>query len=413
MNDQDDDPAAGAWTRRSLLKASLAGGALAAAVSPARADRLLPGPAPAPAAVRARRGDDRRSPRGPGVGPGDGAVDHRDVPRPHRGAEHAGAGAAGGDRDQPGGAGDRRRARRRAARQGSARASPRHPDPAQGQHRHRRPHDHHRRLARPRRLDPGPRRLRRRAAARGRRGPARQGEPLRVGQLPLLPLHQRLEQPRRPVPEPLRARPQPLGLQLGLGRRGRGQPLRRRRGLGDRRLDRLPVVDLRHRRHQADGRPAQPGGSDPDLPHAGHGRSHGPHRRRRRHSPGRHDRRRRARRGHAPEPRQGALRLYEVPRSQGPRRRADRRLPPALARQEPLDDADPRRGAGGDEGGGRDDRRSGQAAFRGQVRRHASTRSCSTISRRTSTATSPSSAPRRPSTLSRRRSTSTSAIATA
>jgi amidase len=31
VNDQDDDPAAGAWTRRSLLKASLAGGALAAA----------------------------------------------------------------------------------------------------------------------------------------------------------------------------------------------------------------------------------------------------------------------------------------------------------------------------------------------------------------------------------------------
>ena len=51
----------------------------------------------------------------------------------------------------------------------------------------------------------------------------------RVGQLPLDPLLERLERPRRPVPEPLRARPQSLGLQLGLRRGDRGQPLRGRR----------------------------------------------------------------------------------------------------------------------------------------------------------------------------------------
>ena len=59
-------------------------------------------------------------------------------------------------------------ARRRAQGERAARPAARHPGPAQGQHRHRRPHDHHRRLAGARGLDPAARRLRRRAAARGR-----------------------------------------------------------------------------------------------------------------------------------------------------------------------------------------------------------------------------------------------------
>jgi amidase len=47
VNDQDDDPAAGAWTRRSLLKAGLAGGALAAA-APLLSQPSSPAAAPAP-----------------------------------------------------------------------------------------------------------------------------------------------------------------------------------------------------------------------------------------------------------------------------------------------------------------------------------------------------------------------------
>ena len=74
-------------------------------------------------------------------------------------------------------------AERRGAR--AARPAARHPDPAQGQHRHRRPDDHDRRLAGAGRLDPARDAVRRRPAARGRRRPARQGEPERVGQLPL------------------------------------------------------------------------------------------------------------------------------------------------------------------------------------------------------------------------------------
>jgi amidase len=48
VNDQDDDPAAGAWTRRSLLKASLAGGALAAAAPLLAQTPSSPSAAPAP-----------------------------------------------------------------------------------------------------------------------------------------------------------------------------------------------------------------------------------------------------------------------------------------------------------------------------------------------------------------------------
>ncbi len=81
-------------------------------------------------------------------------------------------------------------------------------------------------------------------AARGRRGHPGQDQPQRVGQLPLDPFHQRVEQPRRADAQPLRARPQPVRLQLRLGRGGRGQPVRRGRGHRDGRLDHLPVADV-------------------------------------------------------------------------------------------------------------------------------------------------------------------------
>ena len=58
-----------------------------------------------------------------------------------------------------------------------------------------------------------------RPAAQGRGRHPRQDQPERVGQLPLLQLDQRLERPRRADQEPLRARPQPVRLQLRLGRR--------------------------------------------------------------------------------------------------------------------------------------------------------------------------------------------------
>ena len=112
---------------------------------------------------------------------------------------------------------------------------------------------------------------------RGRRRPARQGQPERVGQHPLDPLVQRLERARRAVPQSVRARPQPLRLELGLGGGGLRQ-LRRGRGRHrDRRLDRLPGVGQRRRRDQADRRAGEPRGHHPDLPHAGHRRPALPH----------------------------------------------------------------------------------------------------------------------------------------
>ena len=113
---------------------------------------------------------------------------------------------------------------------GAARAAARHPDPHQGQHRHRRPDADHRRLARPRRRRARPRdafvAARLRAAGAVILGKTNLSEWANFRSHPLV---QRLERARRPVPQPLRARPQPLGLQLGLRRRGRRQPLRRRR----------------------------------------------------------------------------------------------------------------------------------------------------------------------------------------
>ena len=138
---------------------------------------------------------------------------------------------------------DRARARRGAQGEGPARAAARHPGAAQGQRRHGGPHDHDRRLARARGLDAAARRARRPAPARrGRRDP-RQGQPVRVGELPLVALGLGLERPRRPVPQPVRPRPQPVRLELGLGRRGLRQPRAARRRHRDRRLDRVP----RHR----------------------------------------------------------------------------------------------------------------------------------------------------------------------
>ena len=164
----------------------------------------------------------------------------------------------------------------------SARPAARHPGPDQGQHRHRRPDDDHRRLAGAGRGEPPARRLRRQRL--------REAGAVILGKTNLsewanfrsTQFDQRLERARRADAEPLRARPQPLRLQLRLRRRGRGEPLRGRGRHRDRRLDRLPVVRQRHRRHQADGRAGQPRRHHPDLAHPGHRRADGAHGARRR-----------------------------------------------------------------------------------------------------------------------------------
>ena len=131
----------------------------------------------------------------------------------------------------------------------------------------------------------GPRRVPGTPAARGRCGHPRQGEPVRVGQLPLVRVVQRLERPRRADQQPVRARPQPVRLLQRLGG-GRGrQPGRGHDRHRDRRLDRLPGRRERHRRLQADARPGQPRRGGPDLGGAGHRRPDDPHGHRRRGRP--------------------------------------------------------------------------------------------------------------------------------
>ena len=228
-------------------------------------------------------------------GRGHGAVPHREVSRPHRGARPQGPGAARGPRDQPGRARDRRCARRGAQGRKGARPAARHPDPDQGQHRHRRPDDDHGRLAGAGGLDSGRDAF---VAARLRDGGA-----VLLGKTNLSEWanfrsthsSQRLERPRRPVPQPLRARPQPLRARAPARRAAVAASLLRGRGRHrDRRLDRLPVDNVRPGRDQADARPGQPRRHHPDRPQPGHRRPDGAHGRRCG-GPARGDRRRRSR----------------------------------------------------------------------------------------------------------------------
>ena len=117
------------------------------------------------------------------------------------------------------------------------------------------------------------------AAARRGRGDPGQDQPQRVGQLPLLPFHQRLEQPRRPDPQPLRPRPQSLRLQLAAPAR-RSPPTCAPSPSAPRRTARSSARRGANgdRRHQADGRPGQPRRHHPDRPQPGHRRPHGAHR---------------------------------------------------------------------------------------------------------------------------------------
>ena len=202
----------------------------------------------------------------------------------------------------------------------------------------------------------------------GRRHP-RQDEPERVGQLPVHALVERLERPRRPDEESVRARSQSVRLELGLRRRRSRRLLGGRHRHGNRRLDRLAVEQQLSRRHQADRRPAEPRGHRADLAHPGHRGPDGAHRRRRGRRPRRDDRRRPRRRGDESECGQVARRLHEVPGSGRAEGRADRRRAQAAVRLQPGRRPDRGDGHRRHESARRGHRRSGEHPDARQVRR--------------------------------------------
>ena len=307
-------------SRRAFLGASAAGGAallLGGSSAPALAD------AEEEVTGRERsvvRGDDPAAPGPDGFARAQQPRADQGLSPPDQGAQSA---PRRGHRDQP--AGDRHRgpARRRATTPSRARSAPRHPGPGQGQHRDPRPDGDDRRLACPRRQPrPGRRRARGFPPA-GRRGHPRQGQPLRVGQLPRVPpgrFPERLERPGRVHPQPVRARLGPVRVELRIGRGGRREPLLGDRRIGDRWLDPVPGREQRRRRAQADPWTGPPDRDHPDRTLAGHGRADHPDRDRRGDHAQRHARAVRAR---ARPP--VAARLHRVPGARRPRRSGDRR----------------------------------------------------------------------------------------
>ena len=138
--------------------------------------------------------------------------------------------------------------------------------------------DHNGWLTRAGRLDRRPRRLHRRTAARRGRSASWQDEHERVGEFPILSLDERLERPRRPGQESLRARPEPLWIELG-DRRGHRREFRDcRRRHGDRRLDHLSLGSNVAGRHQTDARSREPVRHHPDCAFAGYRRTDGENR---------------------------------------------------------------------------------------------------------------------------------------
>ena len=112
--------------------------------------------------------------------------------------------------------------------------------------------------------------LHRLPAARGGRGDPGEGEPVGVGELPVDPLEQRLVVSRRAGQQPVRARQEPVRVELGVGGRRVGRAGAAGGGHRDRRLDRLPVERLRRGRRQADGRPGEPDRDRAAVPGPGH-----------------------------------------------------------------------------------------------------------------------------------------------
>ncbi len=252
--------------------------------------------------------------------------------------------------------------------EGRARSAARRSDPDQGQHRHGRSHDDDRRLAGAGRRPGAARRVSRRAAARRGRGDSRQDEPERVGELSIDALDQRLERARRPDEEPLRARSKPVRLQLRIGRRGRGEPRRRRDRHGNRRLHRLPRAQHLARRIQADARAREPHRHRADRAQPGHRGADDSNGGRCRGNPERARRRRRRRSGHGGSGEPCVARLHGSARSEGPPGRAHRGRARQAVRLQP----------------------GGRSAGRGRHRRHEEARARSSSTRRTSRRSDPS-----------------------
>ncbi len=150
-----------------------------------------------------------------------------------------------------------------------------------------------------------------------------------MGELPLVPLGERVVGPGRPGQQPVRARPQPVRVELRLRRGHVGQPVRSGDRHRDRRLDRVPGGRQRRGRDQTDPRADEPGGGRADRGLPGHRWTPWPHRRRCR-GRARCDRqhgRRPPRPGDGGEPEPGVLRLHPVPRPRRARRGADRCRP--------------------------------------------------------------------------------------
>ena len=190
-----------------------------------------------------------------------------------------------------------------------------YPGPPEGQHQHHGDADHSRLVGFGRQH--ARRRVHRPRPARRRRGDHRQAEPVRMGQLPLVPVVERLEWHRRPDEHGLRPRPQPMRVKLrfrgGRVRQSRDDHGRHR----DRRFDRLPRGGERRRRHQANGRPPQPRGDHPDLGRTGHRRADDPQRDRCGCDARRDDRHRPGRPRHRGPGRACLRRLHAVPRRRG------------------------------------------------------------------------------------------------
>ncbi len=87
----------------------------------------------------------------------------------------------------------------------------------------------------------------------------------RVGEFSLHSFVERLERPRRPVPQPIRRQSHALRLELRVGSRGLRESLRDCRGHGDRWIDCKSGLGQRHRRFEAYSRPGQPPRHRADL----------------------------------------------------------------------------------------------------------------------------------------------------
>ena len=180
-------------------------------------------------------------------------------------------------------AGDCRRARRRAQGQGAARPAARHSGADQGQHRHGGSHADDGGIAGARGIDRAGGRVSRREAARGGRASIL-GKTNLSEWANFRSTHSSSGWSGRGglTTQSVRARSQSVGLELGIGRRGRRESGRRRDRHGDRRIGRLAVEQQRARRHQADARPHQPHRHRSDRTQSGHRRPDDAHGRGRR-----------------------------------------------------------------------------------------------------------------------------------